>query len=230
MFMATSAISQNLVENGDFEQFDHVEFFDGLMAEQDTHYVGHDLLEKGMFYRVYGWSLPSATTPDFVHGDPCNGLGCMGLIGAMSDDYREFIQMKLVSPLIKDSTYTIRFNICTSEKQDYRESSFAPTEIGFLFDTLQRNTSSIKYPSLGLSRYNQPTRVDVPELGDQWTQVEFLYEAKGLEQFITIGVIKPVNEMPEFFEGDNFSYYLVDDFYVGFPTYEAVLEIDSTSK
>lgn len=103
-----SVLSQNLVPNGDFEEYIQLP------------------IEQGHLNNCKHWINPNWATPDFFHSDalpgsnvqlpntgfatvePFSGSGIAGLFLVVGD-YREYISVELIKPLKKGKSYTLSF-------------------------------------------------------------------------------------------------------------------------
>ena len=226
------AVSQNLVKNPSFEDFEKCPW------------------KLGMFNsNVNYWSCPNHGSTDFFRAcgntnetnqnyngeqTPFLGDAYAGMYCYAEDDYREYIQGELKEKLQANETYTIQFYISLAEK-----SSFSIKNMTVLFtdECIGASTKSAsilnspkgsnqKFGNLSkkfinpeaLKIQNSLIQKDtlIPFYNDtkEWMQVTFTYQATGYEQFFTIGNFKAnqetaINqEKPEF--KHPFTYYYID--------------------
>lgn len=103
-----SALSQNLIPNGDFEEYNQLP------------------IEQGQLTSCKHWINPNWATPDYFHAaaipgsnaqlpntafatvEPFSGSGIAGLFLVVGD-YREYISVELIQPLKKGKSYTLSF-------------------------------------------------------------------------------------------------------------------------
>jgi outer membrane protein OmpA-like peptidoglycan-associated protein len=182
---------QNLVKNPSFEQF--------LNCPQKLGNLNEDLAD---------WDMPTLGSTDYFNGcsqamgTPKNfngeqpaefGVGYVGLYLFAPDDYREYLQTRLIKNLQKNQKYRLSFYVSLAERSD-----FAVKEFGILFsenpiqiDTrkvLSRmhlskvtgdvsNTFEIKYSNF----YSDD---------EAWVKVESEFVANGTENYLVIGNFK----------------------------------------
>lgn len=207
-------VSQNMVHNHSFEK---------------TYRCALDFEEfnKGVFY----WSSPTDGTTDLFndcsfdnvgvpinfHGrqksiDGGNYAGCYFLA---PKDYREYIQGKLKSTLKKQKKYKISFYINLSDN-----SVYAIKNIGILFSDKELSLSKVNEirideidESIQASIYN----IDADSFyqnKDEWILITTEIEARGTENYITIGNFSNNEETEKLKLTDkNFdmSYYYIDN-------------------
>lgn len=157
---------------------------------------------------VLGWSTPTKGSTDYFHGcseamgTPKNfngtqiadfGEGYAGFYLYAPNDYREYMQAKLLSPLRKGESYELSFFVSLAERSD-----FAINEFGVVFSEkpldfeihkelskmhLYKDTdNSFTYLEIGYSHFANDTK--------DWMLVSTPYVAKGKEQYMTLGNFK----------------------------------------
>ena len=170
-------VSQNLIPNAGFEH-------KNSCPTKDSHYA---TLAKG-------WTNPTNGTPDYYnscgdrfyqtpkhrygnkkayHGHAYTGLGNRG-------SYREYIRIRLTSPLQKGTCYQVKLYASASNDFNYTSS-----DIGLLFsrnNEIQKQTTRIKNLIPQVS--NTDDRI-IPI--EKWIEIEGEFIAKGGERFVTIG-------------------------------------------
>jgi OOP family OmpA-OmpF porin len=129
--------AQNLVKNPSFEQFEQCPVKLGNLDAD-----------------VVQWSTPTLGSTDYFHscsvhmGTPKNfngeqaakfGSGYAGLYLYAPDDYREYLQGELITPLNKGERYELSFYISLAERSD-----FAIREFGVLFSDKPLNFATKK--------------------------------------------------------------------------------------
>jgi len=181
----TPVIAQNLVPNGSFEQFSRC--------------PGNYSLEAAEF-RAVDWSSATGGTPDQFHAcsrggagvpynwagvsDAYDGDGYAGIFLWLSNpknNYREYLQSKLVEPLVKDSTYQVGFRYKLSSY-----SRYSVDRIGLLLDdSIVREAHDQVMRRAPTFQIVQDTAL-TKETG-YWEKAFFEYRARGGEQFVVIG-------------------------------------------
>ena len=161
-------------------------------------------------------------TPENFKGEqPADfGVGYTGMYLYAPEDYREYVQTQLLETLTKGKKYRISFYVSLAEL-----SNVAIKEFGVLFskdemkiDTkkvlskklrYQDKTNAYHYLEIGYSNFYSDTR--------DWILVNTIFEAKGNENYVTIGNFKK-NERTRLFNTKNRSgkgaYYYIDMFKV----------------
>jgi OOP family OmpA-OmpF porin len=210
-----SAYSQNLVPNAGFEEYLNCPI--AFMQSTDA-------------CPIKNWYSPTLATPDYfnacgslITSVPNNAAGVaeahsgkaylgLALFVDAAYNYTEYVQAKLLQPLIKDSVYCLSFY--------YRLSSYS---------MLGCNGIGMYLSSQNLSANNdhafefKPQIIDslMPSENDaqQWIKLQGVYKAIGNEQYITIGKFNGHLEnmickklfLPERKESRNTAYYFLDD-------------------
>jgi len=179
-----NVLAQNLVPNPSFEEYTSCPGYYSQGPKE---------------FRATGWRSANAGSPDQFHScsrgeadvpynwagvaDSFDGQGYAGIYMWMDNDrnYREYLECKLVEPLIKDSTYTIEFQ--------FRHSSYSRyciDRIGLLL-----TDSLIQLPH-DRAFSVQPTLLVIQdsaltERTGYWERAFREFKAKGGEEFLTIG-------------------------------------------
>jgi hypothetical protein len=163
-------------------------------------------------FLVPGWYIPTGSTPDYFNsctrkqvGVPQNYMGyCLpkdgqayaGIIvlfnppadslAPAKENYREYIEAKLNSPLEKDQLYKVSFfyNIATY-------SSYAINRLGVYFskEIIIKKGNAVS-PFIGILKYKPQVVMDTSLINterDNWHEVTGTYLAVGGEEYITIG-------------------------------------------
>ncbi len=190
LLLAQFAQTQNLVPNGDFEQYDTCQ------------------TNAGQLYRALYWNNPMpSSTPDYFNACnpfpntsvPSNRWGyetahsgiAYAAIGTAVDsalppningDYREYLQVELTDTLTGGNIYTIKFYVSACDTMNYVSNDmgvyFSKTEV---YDTC-----------LGCALPYLPQFENTTDLGNRhgWTELKKNYTATGGEKFIVIGNFK----------------------------------------
>ncbi|HEY3405500.1 MAG TPA: OmpA family protein [Ohtaekwangia sp.] len=192
-----AASAQNLVPNGSFEEF--------------TSCPG-DFSQNKSEFRVKGWWSATQGTPDHFHScsrgnasvphnwagvsEAFDGKGFTGIYLWMDNhkDYREYLQCRLTTSLIKDSVYTVDFRFKLSSY-----SRYAIDRIGlFLTDSAVVSDHDVvinAVPTFSLVKDSALTQKT-----GYWEKAHFDYKAKGGEQFLVLG---------NFFTNDETKFYRI---------------------
>ncbi len=100
--------SQNLVPNGDFEEYTQLPYQQGQLTNC-KHWMNPTFATPDFFHSSAlpssGFQLPNTT---FGKVEPFSGSGIAGLFLVVGD-YREYISVELIKPLKKGKTYTLSF-------------------------------------------------------------------------------------------------------------------------
>jgi len=202
-----SLSAQNLVPNPGFEYYNNCP----TDRSQVVYSPGYD-----SFPSVRDWVSPiDATTPDYYNvcgtspsvtvpfntlngsRQPHGGSAYAGIAMFTGlphhhelDDYREYLQTKLVSPLLQGHTYYISFfvNEVYHAPQDFNIISV--DRIGLLLSDNKVDTS-INYTHKMLAIAGQPQVVSTAGTfftdTSKWYKIHAVYKAAGGEQWLTIG-------------------------------------------
>lgn len=201
--------AQNLVPNGDFEQYEKCP------------------TESAQFDQVKQWKSPTQATPDLLSScakvttlvsvplnfagnqDPHSGQSYIGLLAFHSDNYYEYISVKLQQPLVKNKKYLLSFF--------YTLSDYSNRQVGQLGALFHKDAISLSgQPLLEQFSFND-TIVNNIRL---WKEYQHVYTASGTEEYLTIGcftkdVSKTRGDTPPKgygpFENDFMAYYYIDD-------------------
>jgi len=157
---------------------------------------------------VLGWTTPTRGSTDYFHGcseamgTPKNfngtqiadfGKGYAGFYLYAPNDYREYMQAELLSPLNEGETYELSFFVSLAERSD-----FAINEFGVVFSEnplgfeIQKELSKrhlysdvknkFTYLEIGYSHFANDKK--------EWMLVTTAYTAKGNEKYMTLGNFK----------------------------------------
>ncbi len=132
------------------------------------------------------------------------GKGYAGIDFWNSTGWRERIQVELLEPLIKDSTYCISMWVVNKR---WSMNNTSTSNLGFLFtkDSLIVNWNYYTTPSVE----NPPANIISDT--NNWKKVKGFYQAKGGERFLTIGGFHS-NENSLVNDSNAWvAYYLIDD-------------------
>lgn len=200
----------NLVPNPSFEEL--------------KYYEADKPLEPFMGFRkqMKAWNSPTETTPDLVQyiysdnyetahsGDRMIGILTHNPNSKKSDEWREYIQVRLDLELEFDEQYLIEFWVMR-----HPQSTIASNNIGALLSRIPFSTYDIQ-PITHLDLAVNKTEIINPGQSE-WQKISAVFTAKGDERFLLIGNFFH-NEDTEFKDVKNTAepawhnpYYLVDD-------------------
>ncbi len=183
--------AQNLVRNPSFEEH---KACPGKLGNFNTDLVG--------------WSTPTLGSTDYFHGcseamgTPENfngtqiadfGEGYAGFYLYAPDDYREYMQAELLSPLIEGETYELSFFVSLAERSDFAINAFGvvfsenPMNFEIRKELSKRHLFSdpenpFSYIEIGYSYFANDKK--------EWMLVSTSYTAKGKERYLTLGNFK----------------------------------------
>jgi len=211
--------SQNLVQNGGFEDF-----------------VSCPVKMSNLNKDAEHWSAPTLGTTDYFNEcsrtklgvpmnfkgkqEPYEGAAYAGLYLFAPRDYREYIQVPLTETLEKGSRYRLTLFISLSEKSDG-----AVMDMGAVFSEKLLSVHTKRELSQGelLSGTIQTTHIkQFPVTGyyqdkHQWMELSFDMVGKGFENYLILGNFKS-NAGTSYLDGQNpsknkegYAYYYVDD-------------------
>lgn len=188
LFPTNIFLGQNLVTNPGFEIYKNCP--NGYNVSSDKELVP-------------GWRIPSPGTSDYFNrcdktgrsGVPKNAMGYMeakegkGYAGVILSDfalikqgqrnYREYLQNRLVAPLVKGTVYCVKFYYCIAT-----HSRYSINRLGILFseDKLGSDKNLIvKVPNIELDS------LLLNQQKDAWIEFCGTYTAQGGERFLTLG-------------------------------------------
>jgi len=149
---------------------------------------------------------------------PLNGSGCAGIIPygshlfGLYDNYREYIEVKLKDRLIKKKLYCIKFYTILSKYFNY-----ATANIGLLITKDYVNSFDPLHPGFMIINDSIPQIINKNGIiidSVNWSKISGLYQAKGDEEYITIGNFDDDNHTNWISLDGNIygaAYYLIDD-------------------
>ncbi len=187
----TTLLAQNLIPNPSFEQYDACPARLGTFESDVTHW---STPTKGSTDYFNSCSTIMGTPENFNGTQPSDfGKGYAGLYLYAPNDYREYVQAPLKQTLEKGKTYQVSFYVSLAERSD-----FAVKDFGVLFskDSLSFDIkkeiskmhrykiagNAYNYMEIGYTNFYKDTR--------DWVLVSTRFEAKGSENYMTIGNFK----------------------------------------
>jgi outer membrane protein OmpA-like peptidoglycan-associated protein len=180
--------SQNMIQNPGFETYNECPRHLGNLHQD-----------------VADWTTPTSGTTDYFHmcsfhmGTPENfngvqrtveGEGYAGFYAYAPDDYREYLQVPLKSPLKAGAVYRLSFYVSLAERSDY-----AIRDFGILFSSepleidTKKNISKAKRFAIADNAYNYLETPADDFLSDtsDWSRIETRFEAEGTERYMILG-------------------------------------------
>ncbi|MDQ3111162.1 MAG: LamG domain-containing protein [Bacteroidota bacterium] len=207
--------SQNMVPNGDFEDFNDIpvtsgewykcESWTNLSMEHDWPFGTPDYLSTQ--------GEAKAQLPDCVFGHvaPHSGNAVMGFCNSYKEvepEFREYVSNRLIMPMVVGNSYTVSFWV-TNGEADWR-SCYGTDHFGVLFsDSLPMQ---VEHEAIGwIPQYEYP--------GELWTtgwkHITFTFVADKPYEYITFGNFYSDAETSSTLYGDDpsqyGSYYFIDD-------------------
>jgi len=209
LWASNSILSQtdNLVPNPSFEEYNSLPINTGegigcISTWNYTKYTG------GIDYYHSDSHSKKANTKrnEFGHQAPHSGNAYAGI--CISKDYREFLQVKLISPLTKNKKYVIKIHISCGDKLYLSTVN----EFHVIFSKNPFNIGADGYllapPEL---KFVKPTKYNNKR---KWQELSLIYTAKGTEQWMTFGSFRYVEnekEYGEVFGLSKYAHYYIDD-------------------
>lgn len=183
-YSGKDVLMQNLVVNGSFE---HMSYCPSNFNQQQLRNVEH-------------WTQPTEGTPDYFNscsekvGVPKNVFGeepaqhgeaYIGLVpfSPGKRNYREYVQSKLERPLAAGELLCIEMQVSASDLSKYVTDGLG---ICLTAEKLSHSRNEMIAATPVLSN----PRLNMLDLTDGWLLLSDVYEAKGGEQYITIGNFK----------------------------------------
>jgi hypothetical protein len=156
--------SQNLLENGNFEE-------ENICAEYKVRCAPE----------AWIYTIPSLfyypKDPRLAHG----GIHCLALIAGNSDKpfYRTFVRSRLICGLQKGKTYELRFFVKSSHP--------ILDSLGIYFTAYDFLFEKSLYHKIVPSHYLVHSKDGIKQGDTGWQKVSFQYKATGAEAFIALG-------------------------------------------
>ncbi len=190
---ATISNAQNLVFNGGFEIFDtcpsNPSTIGDLQIEHCLGWTAPTKLGTSDYFNVCNnlSTFQLAGVPQNLLGyqQPFNGSGYCGLFAWVINNasgidfsYREYLQTKLIQPLIMGKKYYFTFHV------SYNGFNYSVEKIGALFSTNDFNGNNFN-PIVAFPQVVNQNGIITDSLG--WTKIEGEFIADGNEEYLTIG-------------------------------------------
>jgi hypothetical protein len=169
------------------------------------------------------WNSPDGSTPDlfnvcslsglwgipsnqFGYQQPHSGNGYAGAVQYQSSDYREYLQVRLTSPLIANQLYCVSLYTTVSSPR-----YIAVNKIGMYISS---SAFSGNNPMNSLNLLPQVVDNNIIKDTSQWALVRGVYLARGGEEYIVLGNFAPRLSIDTFHFPSTLSsstYYYFDD-------------------
>jgi len=185
--------------------------------------------------RTAHWGFSTTSTPDFIHEqkispwsaplnyngfqNPNDGGGYYGLFGYSKylSEGREYLQGKLKTVLIKDSTYCFRMYISLSDSSQYAIKN----NMGVFFTQKRLLLTYLHHKRIDTIPHIE--FIDSTHLSDKvnWHQYDGRYTATGGERFLSIGVFTPDSLLDTISVSGgidpvyDITYYYIDNLFLG---------------
>ncbi len=212
-----SSKAQNLVYNGDFEIFDtcpaNISTPGDLQIEHCTGWTAPTKLGTSDYFNVCNnlttWQFAGVPQNQLGYQYPFNGNGYCGFIAfdMTFEDYREYLQTKLLQPLVAGKKYSLSYYVVTPIV------GYTVEKIGALFSS--NNFNAISYSPIVASPQIVNTNGFLTDTLN-WTKIEGEFIADGGEEYLTIGYfvdsldIDTLNTSPDSILVAPISYYYID--------------------
>ncbi|EAQ99668.1 OmpA family protein [Maribacter sp. HTCC2170] len=214
MICAPNTFAQNLIKNPSFEKFDKCP---DQLGNFDSDVQNWSSPTIGSTDYFNGCSIAMGTPKNFNGSQPADfGVGYAGLYLYAPDDYREYLQAELSQTLEKGKKYKISFYVSLAERSD-----FAIKEFGVLFSEnklhfpIRKELSKMHLYRDKKNEYNtlEISSSNFLEDTKEWVLLEKRFNAKGTENYITLGNFKNNKRTRRFKTKRNAkqgSYYYID--------------------
>ena len=189
LLFANKCFSQNLIPNGSFEDVNICSEFDAPCAPA-------------------AWKTTSPLLPKYLENDSNNKYVGITVFNTSSQNIRQYLQVQLLCPLIKDKLY--RFSIKVKPEKAIIESFgilFSDSSMFFEKDELIKSKPNIELNQIYFSIPKKKRK--------DWVKIEAEYRANGNERFIIIGNFQTDSEQKKvfLFQSKQFTdyFYSIDD-------------------
>lgn len=168
-------------------------------------------LDTGNYYLdPWQWAVPINT---MGCQEPNSGEGYAGIILSWALPWREYLQVRMLEPLVSGQTYYVQIHISVADRSHLTCDAF---HVSLSEDSLGSSTEYVLEISPDLE--NDPGNLFYNQ--NEWTQLNWVYESSGNEEYLTLGNFKidgnfqsdSINPLKDHFPG---TYVYVDDVYVG---------------
>lgn len=194
---------ENLINNGGFEEYtkiptleNQMDLCKGWSSPVNSSDYFHQQSKKGNKVNIPNTFLGYK---DCIEGESFVGL----TVFDKNYGFKEYIQTKLLKPLIKDSLYRVEFLISIANNSTYnpqKQISFALTDTSLINKVYEAKNENmhIYYDRKGYSMIDYDKAIVVKfdslyKVKDsiyEWKRIKFNYKSNGNEKFLTIGVFK----------------------------------------
>jgi gliding motility-associated-like protein len=221
IFFPMFVFAQNLVPNPSFEDTIYCPNGTNDFSAVDSWY--NATLASPDFYNACAQNGGGVPTNDWGFQYAKDGLAYVGLITYGPNDYREYIQIKLLEKLEATKTYCWSFWISLLDSVD-----FASNNLGISLS----NTEQVNFTTESILQVQNITGLETNIVLDNlnWHQVSGSFIANGNEEFLTIGnfLSNPITNVEQINNnsiGGEFAYYYIDFVYLGEQCESSFVEI-----
>jgi hypothetical protein len=186
LFTAGALQSQNMIPNGDFEQFNACPYLNGEFNKVDA-WINPSTVGTPDYFNSCGQGSSFVSTPENLLGFqyPHSGAAYVGIYlwSAIIPSFREYIEIQLPNTLTANACYHFQMYMSLGES-----NQFTTADVGVYFsDTLVENLPDAN-PLSFTPQINNPVS-NFPDTAS-WTLVQGTYTAVGNEDYILIGNFK----------------------------------------
>jgi len=186
LLFVLKGMSQNLVPNGDMEQYDH-----------HYSYICFD----STYLTAKNWYSPTTATPDYLNSSSCwtrgvpqnfcgyqfahggNGYSLQGLFIQYPDsEYREYIQVELTDSLIAGKKYNVSFYVSLADSSEYATDDYAAA-----FSNNPLHDTSVLPPVLNYLPQISNIHGNFLTSKTDWMKISGSFIAAGGEKYMTLG-------------------------------------------
>ena len=203
-------LSQNLVYNGSFEQYDTCPNNGGQINRAKYWFSANNGLGGSSEYfnacdNLDNFGVPSNSfTYQYAHtGSAYVGTGCYGVV----NEGREYVEGTLITPLVTGTIYCVSFFVSLS---DYSSYGIDALGVYFTNDSLITHSGLVYLVTPQIA--NNPSNIIIDK--ENWVKIEGTFTASGGERFLTIGNFKrnyQTNTITLVPNPNGYAYYLIDD-------------------
>lgn len=198
-------VAQNLVNNGSFEEYEKCP--KSLQAKPIHNALFWNQIGIGTSDHFSSCSKKCGVPKNFIGiQDAKDGNSYIGIIfyNGTKDGYQEAVQTKLKEPLEKGKYYYVEYSYSLAEKSRYMIE-----EVDYFIGD---SVTSFHQHTVSQFESAKERKVNIDDLKQKWITKNFVYQAKGGEQYLSFGASeksKPPRQVA--FKGKQLAYYYLDD-------------------
>jgi len=184
LFPKQFCTAQNIVSNGDFEQYIGCPTAHTQMDSVNFWYT--PTLGTPDYFNVCGSGYANVPNTSSGYQNARSGLGFVGSINYVSiaSNLREYLSVKLLQPLVIGNCYYFEMYVNRGNNSEYTTNS-----IGAYFSNAP--THSTHSSTFSFTPQIMDTTVNIDTLN--WTKISGTFQSQGGEEYLTIGVFKDDN-------------------------------------